>query len=152
MGQPFKDSFGGLRILAKLIIAGSRSIAGQKAYDAIESALSDCNFQITEIVSGFARGVDQTGERWARAYGLSIKRFFPDWQRFGKGAGIARNIEMGKYADRLLAIWDGKSHGTKQMINWMKMYGKPVQIVLLADKSKSLATNNLDANRPGVRA
>jgi YspA, cpYpsA-related SLOG family len=117
----------------KLIIAGSRTVDHGAAYDAIESALSDVDSPITEIVSGGARGVDRIGERWARKHGFTVKPFVPDWSQ-GKQAGIVRNIAMGKYADRLLAIWDGKSSGTKQMIDWMRMYGKPVQVITLATR------------------
>ena len=59
-----------------------------------------------------------------------IRRFLPAWSE-GRQAGIIRNIEMGKYADRLLAVWDGESHGTKQMIDWMRLYGKPVTVITM---------------------
>jgi YspA, cpYpsA-related SLOG family len=112
----------------KLIIAGSRGISGQRAYSLIEEALKDRDFDISEVVSGGARGVDVVGERWARDHGFRIKRFTPDWSR-GKHAGMLRNIQMGKYADRLLAIWDGLSPGTKAMVDFMRLYGKPVRVI-----------------------
>lgn len=87
--------------------------------------------------------LDQTGHRWAQAHDFPVVHFFPSWDRFGKSAGVARNIEMGKYADRLLAIWDGESRGTKQMIDWMQMYGKPTQVVTLCREDRRL---------PGMRA
>ena len=43
---------------------------------------------------------------------------------------------MGDFADILLAIWDGKSRGTKQMIDYMKSLGKPVHVVIVWIKER----------------
>jgi hypothetical protein len=42
--------------------------------------------------------------------------------------GLRLNIRTGQYADALIAIWDGKSRGTKNMIEEMKKLGKPVRV------------------------
>ena len=97
----------------KTIIAGSRSIS---SYRLVSKIITQAAYEITEIVSGHAIGVDQLGERFAKEKNLSIKLFIPNWKRYGKRAGILRNIQMAKYADALIAIWDGKSVGTKHMI------------------------------------
>ena len=46
---------------------------------------------------------------------IPIKRFLPDWDNFGKSAGLRRNDEMSSYADVLLLIWDGESRGSSNM-------------------------------------
>ncbi len=74
-------------------------------------------FEITEIVSGTCKGVDQLGEEWAGRKGIPVKRFPADWNQYGRRAGPLRNREMAKYADALIAIWDGESRGTKNMID-----------------------------------
>ena len=111
----------------KLIIAGSRGITDQLA---LARAVLNSGFgdDITEAVSGGARGVDRMGEDLALDAGLPVRRFKPDWDAHGKRAGILRNEEMGRYADALLAVWDGKSRGTKHMIDYMKSLGKPVYV------------------------
>lgn len=38
-------------------------------------------------------------------------------------AGFKRNSEMARYADGLIAIWDGRSNGTKHMIDQANHYG-----------------------------
>lgn len=43
-------------------------------------------------------------------------------------AGYQRNERMAVYADALVAFWDGKSKGTKHMIELMEELGKPVVI------------------------
>lgn len=45
----------------RTIIAGSRSITD---YALIQKAVSESGFEITEVVSGGAIGVDRLGERW----------------------------------------------------------------------------------------
>lgn len=97
----------------KTIIAGSRGI---QYLDAIEEAVRRSGYTITELVSGGARGVDRLGEQWARKNGVPIKLFLPEWDSVGKSAGFVRNLAMAEYADALIAIWDGKSNGTRHMI------------------------------------
>lgn len=96
----------------RVIVAGSRDIT---ELTEIETAIRDSKFEITELVSGTARGVDSLGEEWARAHSIPIKHFPAKWNR-GLQAGLERNVEMANYAHALIAIWDGKSPGTKHMI------------------------------------
>jgi hypothetical protein len=97
----------------KTIIAGSRNIID---YSLVLDAYNKAPFAITEIVSGGARGVDKLGEEVARNKGLPIKIFPADWTKYGNRAGPIRNAEMAKYADALIAVWDGQSKGTFNMI------------------------------------
>lgn len=98
----------------KTIIAGSRTI---EDYDIVLAAILASNFDITEVVSGCARGVDKLGERFAEDVELPIKYFPADWDKYGKKAGYIRNEEMANYADAAICIWDGESKGTENMIN-----------------------------------
>lgn len=98
----------------KTIIAGSRTIINGGI---VTKAIGDSGFEITEVVSGHALGVDRAGEGYALLHGLKVTLFIPDWERYGKSAGMIRNAEMANYADALIAIWDGKSRGTKNMID-----------------------------------
>jgi len=99
----------------RVIIAGSRDITKyEDVYEAIlESRWKD---DITEIISGGARGVDRLGERFAREHGLPVQHFLANWTKFGKAAGYIRNQEMAQNADALIAVWDMKSKGTANMI------------------------------------
>ena len=98
----------------KTIIAGSREIDD---FAIVSQAVQDSGFEITEVVSGTARGIDTQGEAWASLNSIPIKRFPANWKEYGKGAGHKRNAEMAYYADALIAIWDGSSPGTRNMIN-----------------------------------
>lgn len=98
----------------KVIVAGCRNC---NEYDVVVEAIEDSGFEIEELVSGGADGVDALGERWAREHDVSVKVFTADWGILGRAAGPMRNGEMAKYADALVAVWDRKSPGTKNMIS-----------------------------------
>lgn len=88
---------------------------------------------VLEFITGKARGADTLGEMFARAYGYKVKEFPADWDKYGKSAGYIRNKQMAEYAAEsngvLFAFWDGKSKGTKSMIDLATKYGLEVHVV-----------------------
>lgn len=114
----------------KVIIAGSRTI---RRYTEVAEAMKDCGFDVTEVVSGGAVGIDQLAERWAWRHEVPLTVMRPQYPQFlWKGdaayrrAPLVRNEKMGAYADALVAVWDGRSRGTAHMMQVMKRLGKPV--------------------------
>jgi len=99
----------------RTIIAGSRTIID---YKFVSNIIRDSNFNISVVISGGAKGVDSLAVRYAKENNIPYELFIPDWNKYGKKAGIIRNCEMGDIADALIAIWDGSSSGTKHMINY----------------------------------
>jgi hypothetical protein len=96
----------------KLIIAGGRDYKFTKDDIAkLKPILED----VTEVVSGGAKGADRQGEIMAEFFEIPIKKFEADWDRHGKGAGPRRNREMAEYANAL-AIFSG-GRGTDNMFN-----------------------------------
>jgi hypothetical protein len=115
----------------KLIIAGGRDfIDYNNLHQTVWQLYGDDT--ITEIVSGTANGADKLGERFADAHGITVKRLAADWELHGKSAGHIRNGSMARYADELLAFWDGdvKNSGTFDMITQMNNLKKPVTVVM----------------------
>lgn len=110
----------------KTIIAGSRAIAD---YALVAAACRDCGWTITEVVCGCARGVDTLGELWAKRNGVAVRHFPANWALHGKSAGFIRNKEMIRYADALIAIWDGESRGTSHTIQEARKRGLSVYVV-----------------------
>jgi hypothetical protein len=105
----------------RTIIAGSRDYClTQDDWRALDS------MQITEVVCGGARGVDDCGRQWAISRGIPVKMFPADWDAHGRSAGPIRNRQMAMYADKLIAFWDGKSRGTRNMIDTAKSLGLEV--------------------------
>lgn len=120
----------------RVVVAGSRTFNN---YAIVEKTLNKFikehpNNRIT-IVSGTARGADQLGEQYARDKSILLKRFPAQWEQFGKRAGFLRNIQMLDYIDTsdcdsfIIAFWDGKSNGTKQLIDNAKKRNIPYQII-----------------------
>ena len=107
----------------KVVIAGSRQVTDQIF---VISAIERSGFQIKEVVSGGARGVDKLADKWASDNAIPVKVFESDWERYGKAAGPIRNKMMAEYADALIAIWDGKSRGTKNIISTAEKLGLSV--------------------------
>ena len=99
--------------MAKVIIAGGRDIHD---YQLVLDAIKEANFNITTVVSGGAPGIDKLGEQYATEMNLPLHIYFADWKKDGKAAGPIRNAKMADNADALIAIWDGASKGTKNMI------------------------------------
>jgi hypothetical protein len=110
----------------KVVIAGCRDFYD---YPVVKSAIDHLEWSISEIVSGAATGVDTLGERYAKEYNLKLTKFKSQWDRYGIRAGPIRNVQMAQYADNLVAFWDGKSPGTKNMIAVMHRLTKPVVVV-----------------------
>lgn len=98
----------------RTIIAGSRSVTD---YAVVEEAVRASGFEVTATLCGCARGVDQRGAEWAVDNHLPTVHYPADWKKYGRGAGPIRNLEMADVADALIAVWDGKSAGTKHMIS-----------------------------------
>lgn len=117
----------------KVIIAGSRTIRSFRIVEKVMLKAMDEGLEITQIVSGGAKGVDKLGEKFAKKYDIPTtgKDFYvPDWvwKKVGKRAGYLRNEAMGEYADVLIAIWDGESKGTKNMIDIAESLGLYVYV------------------------
>lgn len=85
----------------------------------------------TEIVSGGAKGVDQSAAEFARIHGIKLSEFLPQYSIYGKGAPIVRNKQIVDYADLVLAFWDGRSAGTRSVIKYCEKIGKECKIILL---------------------
>lgn len=78
----------------------------------------------TIVVTGYdpekktPRGVDKWAYEGARWSDVPVICFPADWDGpLRKGAGFARNQQIVDASDRVVAFWDGKSHGTKDTID-----------------------------------
>ena len=98
----------------RVIVAGSRTITD---YNRVAQVLDDSPFDITVLIQGGARGVDKLAAEWAKNNDIPCEEISANWKKYGKKAGFMRNLEMAEHADALIAIWDGKSKGTKNMMN-----------------------------------
>lgn len=106
----------------KLAIIGSRNLTVSN----LEAYLPE---GVTEIVSGGARGIDACARNHALKHGLKLTEFLPEYGKYGRSAPLKRNIQIIEYADEVLAFWDGKSTGTKHVIDNCEKLNKKVTVI-----------------------
>lgn len=85
----------------------------------------------TEIVSGGARGVDSLAERWADERHIPKLIIQPEYARLGQAAPHCRNRLIVDVADCVVAVWDGRSRGTREAIAYARKTGKPVRVHII---------------------
>ena len=125
----------------RIIVAGGRDFSD---YDMLEREVTEIinstariydPYDEVVIVSGHCRGADMMGEQFASSHFVPIRKFPADWDKYGKSAGYIRNRQMAEYASEsdsigiLVAFWDGKSKGTKSMIDLGLQYLKEVHVI-----------------------
>ncbi len=115
----------------KTIIAGSRNITD---IHKLINAIDKIDWEISIIVSGAARGVDRLGEDYARLNNIPVMQYPARWAVHGKKAGYIRNLEMAHNAEALIALWDGKSKGTKHMIDIANMRKLKVFVYIVREE------------------
>jgi hypothetical protein len=123
IGHLYDDHF-------KLIIAGGR---GFNDYELLkrkcDKILAKIKRPIT-IISGTASGADKMGERYAKERGHNLVLMPADWKGpKKKGAGYQRNSDMADVADACVTFWDGRSPGTKMMIDLAKRKGLKLRVI-----------------------
>ena len=106
----------------KIAIIGSRSLSPDNIGNYIQ--------ENDEIVSGGAKGVDACAEEYAKSKGLKLTRFLPQYDRYGNAAPLIRNKQIVEYADKVIAFWDGKSKGTRYVIEYAKKIGRACEVIL----------------------
>ena len=123
----------------RIIVAGGRDFAD---YDRVKKILAKMPRDV-EIISGTAKGADALGARYAKENGIKLVEFPADWKnldavpcRVKRGAygeynalaGHNRNLQMAEYSTHLICFWNGKSSGTKNMIETANRLGLAVKI------------------------
>lgn len=120
-----------------IIIAGSRDFNDYPLLETtMDNLISEKSWKKEEIIvlSGHARGADDKGEKYAYSHGIACKTMIAQWDKYGKGAGHERNRRMAldviTYKEAMLvAFWDGRSSGTRNMINTAKELGIATKVV-----------------------
>lgn len=107
----------------KIAIIGSRNLTVED----FQNYLPD---NVTEIVSGGAKGIDACAKKYAIENKIKLTEFLPEYAKYSKAAPIKRNLQIIEYADEVLAFWDGISKGTKSVIENCKKKNKPVTVII----------------------
>ena len=117
-------------MIKRIVVAGCRDYNN---YNEAKKYIDFCISKIKEnntlvFISGGCKGADMLGERYAKENGYKIERYIAQWDKYGKSAGPIRNEKMAEIGDYVICFWDGKSRGTKTMIDYAKEQGKPIKI------------------------
>lgn len=117
----------------RIIIAGSRCFSDYEYLKEKMKSIINPDDCIT-IISGGAVGADMNGEKFAMEFGYRLEVFNAQWDLYGKSAGYIRNESMAIFASKengvLCAFWNGKSRGTKSMIQLAKKYNLEIHIFI----------------------
>jgi len=100
----------------KLAIVGSRNF---EPLDFVRKVIQSLNKDVI-IISGGAKGVDETAICEAKKCGMRTEVYYADWAMHGKAAGPIRNSVLIEKSDGVIAFWDGGSKGTKDSISKAK--------------------------------
>lgn len=135
----------------KTIVAGCREGI---PFATVVQAWNECPWRITGVISGKAECVDTFGEKIAKARGVPVVGEFPvtkqDWQTLGKKAGPLRNRRMLEVAEALLAVWDGRSPGTKDMIGAAREKGIPVHVTMFDARDHTIHRHEWTSERAAI--
>ena len=113
----------------KLLICGSRSINVSTRELRRILFMFGLEGEYSTIISGGADGPDTTAIELAYENDVDLEVYPADWKKYGKKAGIIRNKEMVYNCDACVALWDGKSRGTKFTIDEANRMKKKVFVV-----------------------
>lgn len=107
----------------KLAIVGSRAVKLD-----ITEMKTYIPLSVETIVSGGAKGIDTCAALYAKEFGIELIEIKPDYKRYGKAAPLIRNREIVKMVDKVLIFWDGKSKGSKFVIDECEKTGKEYKL------------------------
>lgn len=129
----------------KIVVAGGRDFfdeefMAEKLSELVEKGILGPE---DELVCGMAKGADLTAKSLFEKEGLTVHERPADWKNldavpciikhnkygaYNALAGHNRNTTMGDEAELAIIFWDGKSTGTKNMIDYMRSLNKPIYI------------------------
>ena len=117
---------------SRVIIAGGRDFDN---YEYMCEILNDFFYNSTnfekrdiKIISGMAKGADTLAIHYADEHKLTKILFPANWKLYPRAAGFLRNEDMLSIATHLIAFWDGKSRGTKHIIDIAQEKGIPIWV------------------------
>ena len=107
----------------KIAVIGSRGLS-------INDLGSYLPKDVTEIVSGGAKGIDSCAREYAAANSIKLTEFLPKYDKYKKGAPLKRNLQIIDYADEVIIFWDGQSRGTKYVIDNCRKKNKKMNVII----------------------
>jgi hypothetical protein len=113
----------------RVFAGGSRSIGDRAVIDAKIKALPRCAVILTSRAHGASAAIRDAAMR--RGLRLEVWTAMTDRYATAEDAYFARDEEMIRSADRVLAFWDGQSAGTAHELSYARSLSKPIDLVLV---------------------
>ena len=88
--------------------------------------------ETTEIISGGAKGIDTLAEKYAEEHNIPKLIIKPEYEKYRRSAPLKRNEIIVDISDIVIAIWDGKSRGTKYAIDYAKKIGTHTEVYIIS--------------------
>lgn len=116
-----KDRIYSIEAKVRLVIAGCRDFEDETKFNSVMDGLyltlsKEYQYPSIHIIEGACRGTDTLARKWAIKHETPFTEVPADFNRYNKFAGPLRNKIMIDLGTHLLAFWDGKSRGTKNII------------------------------------
>ncbi|MBQ3136288.1 MAG: hypothetical protein IJB74_02280 [Clostridia bacterium] len=115
----------------KIGIAGSRSLDVPIPENLIKTD------NVSMIYTGGAAGIDRRVRDFAVKKGIQVTEILPEYDLYGKYAPLVRNELIVRLSDTVYIFWDGKSHGTDNVISLCRDKNKPFEVFLWTGKDFS---------------
>jgi hypothetical protein len=117
--------------MKRIGIVGSRRKNSEEDFKKCEKAFLSVYEDGDEIVSGGCyKGGDRFAEIIAKKRQIPIKIYYAAWDKLGKGAGFARNTDIARDSDILIAVVaDDRTGGTEDTISKAEKMEKKIIIV-----------------------
>ncbi|MDW7677745.1 MAG: DUF2493 domain-containing protein [Bacillota bacterium] len=117
----------------RVIVAGSRNFSNFRLLEEkLDKLLRTKHAPM--ILSGAAPGADRLGEKYAAKRGFPLIRYPAQWSRYGIQAAKIRNAQMAEEADAVVVFWDGKSSGSRHMIQLADRKKLPLRVIRTDEK------------------
>ncbi|MBQ2676529.1 MAG: DUF2493 domain-containing protein [Clostridia bacterium] len=111
--------------ICRIVVGGCRDYNNYFVFkEFMAECLSKINSENIIILSGHCSGVDQMAEKYAQEHKLPLEIYPAEWGKYGRAAGPKRNQIMVENAEIVIAFWDRKSKGTKNLISCAEKSGK----------------------------
>ena len=113
----------------KLAIVGTRKPGINYAeWEALLLSKVDPN-DVTEVVSGGAKGIDTYAKLFAARHHIPLMEFLPQYDVYGRYATLSRNKQIVREANTVIAFPSADSKGTLHTIKEAKQMGKRLIVV-----------------------
>ena len=108
----------------RIAVVGSRNLNIENMEDYIP-------IDTDEIVTGGAKGIDKCAVRFAQKIGIKYTEILPNYKKYGIAAPIVRNKKIVKSVEAAVIFWDGKSKGTKSVIDFCNEFDVPIILSII---------------------